>query len=103
MDNSMSFDLTGIEKTDTYRLYHSPYIVNHQAELVEECEYSHNKLTSLYPHLPESGREYTWEYANTNVFSLCTLSVPFYRVHQQITASVRDWCRMTDRCGYTAG
>ena len=91
MDNSINLNLTGLIKTDTYRLYHSPYVVSHQAVFVEECVYLHNKLTSLYPHLPLKGREYSLEYTNTNIFSLCSLSVPFYRIFQQITASIRDW------------
>lgn len=91
MEYSVNIDLTGIKRTDTYRLYHSTYVVNHRVELMKECEYLNNKLNSLYPYLPEKGREYTWEYANTNAFSLCTLSIPFYRVYQQITSSIRDW------------
>jgi hypothetical protein len=84
----MKNHLTGLVRNDVYRLYHSPYVVEHQRGIIEDAEIAYGKYQRLFD---KGSLGTTWDYRKYNIFSLTARSVYFYVLYQQIVAACRDY------------
>jgi len=80
--------ITGIEKTDNYALYHSAFIANYHKEIIEDCEVGYLRFKEIFK---EENKGTTWEYEKYNIFSITARSIPLYTIYRQIVAATRDF------------
>ena len=84
----MSKQLNGLVRNEKYRLYHSPYVVEHQGEIIATCEQAYKNYNLFFK---ENNKGTTWDYNAYNIFSLAIISTHFYIIYQQIVAAVREY------------
>ena len=84
----MNRQLNGLIREERYRLYHSPYIVSYQKEIIESCEHAYKNYNTFFKY---NNKGTTWDYKTYNIFSLAVNSVHFYVIYQQIVAAVREF------------
>ena len=84
----MNTQLTGIEKTRDYALYHSPFIANYHKEIIKDCTVGHLGFKEIFK---GDNKGTTWEYEKYNIFSITARSIPLYTIYRQIVAATRDF------------
>ena len=84
----MNKNLIGIEynKEHNYRLYHSPFVLQHQQEFINHSKFAYNLYCNIH-----KNKESTWGYLNYNIFGLAVGSPHYFTLFQQVTAACRDW------------
>lgn len=84
----MNKELIGIQKTEDYRLYSSPFVVGYQSEIIRDCNIGYKHFNEIFN---KDNKGTTLEYLRYNIFSLTIRSNYFYVLYQQIIASVREF------------
>ena len=81
----MNTELIGLKKTDNYRVYTSPFVVEHSNTLIEIAGKAHTNFKTIF-----KDADSTWTYNRYNLFSLTAREPMYYILYRQIVAAIRD-------------
>jgi hypothetical protein len=70
---------------NNYILYQSQFIVDNQADIIQDLQIAHAHFEKLFP-----DRESTWSYNLYNIFSLTAPSTNFYQIYKELRTLVRS-------------